>query len=159
LKILKILHVITKYILMASIILIVLMSTIMVLKAETYNDPVSATRERYRPVIGGVQIYNYAIMDYCSTGYMARDTSGRLGIVTAGHCSSFERDIVVFQPIADPNNEIGSVDIVSRDVDAEFIPTYQAASSILVISSSGGKYFANIWSVYDYVDFYRGTPK
>ncbi len=149
------LHIMPKRILAASVIvLIVLVSALLVLRAETYNNPVAATRERYRPLIGGIQVYNYVIMDYCTTGYVARDSYGRLGIVTAGHCSSFERNVVFFQPTAYPDNEIGRVDIVSRDVDAAFIPTSQVTPSILHITGSGGTYFANIWPVYGYVDFY-----
>ena len=51
---LLLLHVMPKRILMASfIVLIVLVSALLVLRAVTYNDPVAATRERYRTVIGG----------------------------------------------------------------------------------------------------------
>ena len=44
--------------------------------------------------------------------------------------------------------------MVSRDVDAAFIPTYQVTPSILHITGSGGTYLAGIWPVYGYVDFY-----
>jgi hypothetical protein len=51
-----------------------------------YSDPAAPTREYYRPLIGGIQYY--ADKGICTLSYAARDSTGRVGMVTARHCAS-----------------------------------------------------------------------
>jgi len=107
------------------------------------NNPYDPARQRYRPLIGGIQIEIVRFFlwiipipyDVCTIGYVARDRNGNLGIVTAGHCVDFRTDYVVYQPNYDirGSNRIGSPTIVDRYSDSAFIPYRDVTPSILHI--------------------------
>jgi len=107
------------------------------------NNPYDPARQRYRPLIGGIQIeivwfwWDIPISNgYCTIGYMARDGNGNIGIVTAGHCTDFGTGYVVYQPSYDTegSNRIGSPTIVDIYSDAAFIPYNNVSPSILYIT-------------------------
>jgi len=103
------------------------------------SNPYDPARQRYRPLIGGIQIeiMTPSLRPYgiCTIGYVARDRNGNLGIVTAGHCVNFRTDYVVYQPNYDnwESNRIGSPTMVDMYSDSAFIPYRDVTPSILHI--------------------------
>ena len=90
----------------------------------TANNPYDPARDKYRPVIGGVQIevkVGALTSYYCTSSFASVYTSdGSRGIVTAGHCSDFETGHSVRQPRWFWN-KIGEVYSVSMESDSGFV--------------------------------------
>jgi len=132
------------------------------------SNPYDPARQRYRPLIGGIQIeiMTPSLRPYgnCTIGYVARDRNGNLGIVTAGHCVNFRTDYVAYQPNYDirGSNRIGTPTIVDRYSDSAFIPFNNVAPWILNITYISNKYvgvmmLVNEISSWDFVDYYITT--
>jgi len=129
-------------------ILLLMASTIVILISAQYSDPVTPTRQYYRPLIGGIQISvrNY----YCTIDYTARDASGKVGIITAGHCVDYSY-YPVYQPEYSSSYYIGKPSLISVQADAAFVPFSDSAPYILHINNFYGTYYPIKWNVYDYV--------
>jgi hypothetical protein len=118
-----------------------------------YSDPAAPTRMRYRPLIGGIQIeifWQYIGPSWCTIGYTGKDSNGRMGVITAGHCTDHS---IVYQPddLLPGYNYIGTPSAINSYVDAAFIPFSNSAPYILHIMCYGGTCYASQWNVYKYV--------
>ena len=133
-----------------SAILLLIASTLVILISAQYSDPAEPTRQYYRPLIGGIQIYSGY---YCTIGYIARDASGNVGILTAGHCVDYSYYEPVYQPEYSTSYYIGKPSRISVAVDAAFVPFSSSAPYILHINNFYGTYYPSKWNVYDYVPF------
>ncbi|MGC9104358.1 MAG: hypothetical protein ACP5JF_06175 [Candidatus Methanodesulfokora sp.] len=132
-----------------SLILLLMASTLVILISAQYSDPVTPTRQYYRPLIGGIQIE--ISLGYCTIGYTARDAGGRVGIITAGHCVGYSYDEPVYQPVYGSSYYIGKPSLINWVVDAAFVPFRNSAPYILHINNFYGTYYPTKWNVYDYV--------
>ncbi len=127
-------------------------STLVILISAQYSDPVTPTRQYYRPLIGGIQIETP--YGFCTLGYTARDSRGRVGVITAGHCVGYSYSADVYQPnTGSASYYIRRPDIISMFADAAFIPFSNSAPYVLDINEFYGTYYASKWNVYDYVPY------
>lgn len=144
---------------------IIIYSTLVTYVEGYYADPVAYTREKYRPLIGGIQIENIkwflfipTLDELCTLGYIAKDGSGRLGVVTAGHCYNFETGWgwSAYQPNYDfplGTNYIGGPSIMGTSlIDVTFIPYSNVTSRVLHIVNESGEYLAENAPVTGIVD-------
>jgi hypothetical protein len=125
-----------------------------------YSDPAAPTREYYRPLIGGIQYY--ADKGICTLSYAARDSTGRVGMVTARHCASQS------SPLYQPDDSsisyyIGTPAIWTYDIDAMFVRFSNSVPYVLHINNFYGTYYPTKWNVYDYVPvqdirYFYGVP-
>jgi len=122
----------------ALIVMIILSSSMIPLVLSQSSDPAGPTRERYRPVIGGIQIEmrvsGYSL-GYCTASYVAQDSRGTRYLVTASHCLTFlgrEVSAAIYQPDYSTENYIGTASLIYSDIDTAFIPlTVSSDPSVL----------------------------
>lgn len=115
--------------------------------SDTYaQNGVEYTRLRYRPLIGGIQIeiwYQSSLWSLCTLGYVVKEVySGRVGIITAGHCSYLYLSGDIYQPERDPNNYNyieGPSYISQPQYDFMFIPYSDSAPKILFYNQYTGQ--------------------
>ncbi len=154
-----------KNMLMISILVIIISTSLIIA-----NNPYDPTREKYRPVIGGVQIELVKFWwfipiesAYCTIGYIAQDDNGNLGIVTAGHCSDWSTDYSVYQPEYGTwgSNYLNNPSSTDRMSDSEFIPFNNAQGSILFIAYNAGNYqgvIVDVDTVISWTTISNGDP-
>jgi len=150
-----------KHNIVVAVIVIILLCTALV----TYAVGEEYTRQKYRPLIGGIQIHMIKWLGgiipidrgKCTIGYSAIDPNGRLGVITAGHCVDFETDISVYQPEYDfpwGSNYIGNPSWTTtynpyNYFDIAFIPNSDVAPNILYTTESYASPIIIGW-VYDF---------
>ncbi|GEM_PF-7130570 len=131
-----------------------------------YNNPYDPAREKYRPVIGGIQIEiktGLLTTTICTSSFAATFLATE-GIVSAGHCSNFE----ILNSVRQPRwlwNEIGIVYMTDKPSDSLFVDLNDETTSspqVLHIVKSGDKYYGiklTVIDYYEYSDFCRDSEK
>ncbi|MEM0311514.1 MAG: hypothetical protein QXF10_08740 [Ignisphaera sp.] len=152
-----------KYYIIVTITLLLLFVNIVIpMEAIVMGTSPNATRQKYRPLIGGIQIgvvkWSWFIpiyKGYCTIGYSAMDRNGLLGVVTAGHCSNWDLPVSVYQP--DLWEHIGGFSYVNKTCDLGFIPYSNSAAKILYIDIYNNSHIFDVNNIisWEYIDVWK----
>lgn len=159
----------TTKILILFIIALFVMTLIFLTLFLTAQNGVEYTRLRYRPLIGGIQIwstirYNQSLIVYtnCTIGYtVIENSTGSVGVISAGHCSEFLTvpNVDIYQPDNSlSNNYIGGPTFTNRSSDMLFIPYGNSVSYILYYDNyTGNAYQVSVIDIVKYNSVYYTT--
>ncbi len=129
----------------SSILSLLLIILILESIAITYSTTATPTRNKYRPLIGGIQVETKGdgSSDLCTISYSVKDKeTGKKGVLVPAHClPSLIDTIKAYQPTASDNNYIGDVTIIYHNGDLSFVDTDDAGISVsakvLIINNDG----------------------
>jgi len=141
-------------IILALAITIILLSPLTPQVLSQSSDPAGPAKQRYRPVIGSIQIQMVASgysLGYCTASYVAQDSSGNRYLAMASHClyhpgQNQEVPATIYQPYYSATNYIGTVSQsrIYSNIDTAFVS--------LAVSSE-----PRVLYIWRYLDYYYGT--
>jgi hypothetical protein len=135
------------------LILIILCGTLYVQIAGTRNSSLSYPQERYRPLIGGIQVEireppYYWPTSFCTISFPARNTtSNQVGVVVPYRCANFRQDyqsVSASQPYYPEG--VGMVSYANSTIDLMFIPTSVSVEPAVLHIENNTKYILRIVS-------------